>query len=48
MAVGITLVIITGGIDISVGATMALSALGGAAALQHFSGARPGVGGACR
>ncbi len=36
MAVGITLVIITGGIDISVGATMALSALGGAAALQHF------------
>lgn len=37
MAVGITLVIIAGGIDISVGATMALSALGGAAALQHFS-----------
>ena len=37
MAVGLTLVIITGGIDISVGATMALSALGGAAALQGFS-----------
>ncbi|MDF3056579.1 MAG: rbsC 1 [Rariglobus sp.] len=34
MAVGLTLVIITGGIDISVGSIMALSALGGAAALQ--------------
>jgi ribose/xylose/arabinose/galactoside ABC-type transport system permease subunit len=34
MAVGVTIVIITGGIDISVGSTMALSALGGAAALQ--------------
>jgi len=34
MAVGMTVVIITGGIDISVGASMALSALGGAAALQ--------------
>ncbi len=34
MAVGLTLVIITGGIDISVGAIMALAALGGAAALQ--------------
>ena len=41
MAVGLTLVIITGGIDISVGATMALSALGGAAALQHFSARAP-------
>lgn len=36
MAVGLTIVIITGGIDISVGSIMALSALGGAAALQHF------------
>jgi ABC-type sugar transport system ATPase subunit len=34
MAVGLTIVIITGGIDISVGPIMALSALGGAAALQ--------------
>jgi ribose/xylose/arabinose/galactoside ABC-type transport system permease subunit len=34
MAVGLTIVIITGGIDISVGSTMALSALGAAAALQ--------------
>jgi ribose/xylose/arabinose/galactoside ABC-type transport system permease subunit len=41
MAVGITLVIITGGIDISVGATMALAALGGAAALQRFSAHAP-------
>lgn len=36
MAVGLTLVIITGGIDISVGSVMALSALGTAAALQLF------------
>ena len=36
MAVGMTLVIITGGIDISVGSTMALCALGTAAALQNF------------
>lgn len=36
MAVGMTLVIITGGIDISVGSTMALSALGAAAALQRL------------
>ena len=34
MAVGLTVVIITGGIDISVGSTMALAALGTAAALQ--------------
>jgi ribose/xylose/arabinose/galactoside ABC-type transport system permease subunit len=34
MAVGVTIVIITGGIDISVGSVMALAALGGAAALQ--------------
>jgi len=34
MAVGLTIVIITGGIDISVGSIMALAALGGAAALQ--------------
>ena len=36
MAVGVTIVIITGGIDISVGSVMALSALGGAAALQNL------------
>jgi len=34
MAVGLTIVIITGGIDISVGSIMALAALGGAAGLQ--------------
>ena len=34
MAVGLTIVIITGGIDISVGSIMALAALGGATALQ--------------
>jgi ribose/xylose/arabinose/galactoside ABC-type transport system permease subunit len=34
MAVGLTIVIITGGIDISVGSIMALAALGGAATLQ--------------
>src|SRR5205823_8979864 len=34
MAIGVTIVIITGGIDISVGSIMALSALVGAAALQ--------------
>lgn len=36
MAIGLTFVIITGGIDISVGAVMALSALGTAAALQNL------------
>ena len=36
MAVGVTFVIITGGIDISVGAIMALAALGSAAVLQNF------------
>jgi ribose/xylose/arabinose/galactoside ABC-type transport system permease subunit len=36
MAVGVTIVIITGGIDISVGSMMALAALGGAAALQNL------------
>jgi ribose/xylose/arabinose/galactoside ABC-type transport system permease subunit len=36
MAVGLTLVIITGGIDISVGSVMALSALGTAAVLQRL------------
>jgi ribose/xylose/arabinose/galactoside ABC-type transport system permease subunit len=36
MAVGMTLVIVTGGIDISVGSTMAASALAGAWVLQHF------------
>ena len=34
MAVGLTIVIITGGIDISVGSIMAMAALGGAATLQ--------------
>src|SRR6267142_6514570 len=36
MAVGVTIVIITWGIDISVGSIMALAALGGAAALQNL------------
>jgi ribose/xylose/arabinose/galactoside ABC-type transport system permease subunit len=36
MAIGLTIVIITGGIDISVGSVMALSALGAAAALQNL------------
>src|SRR6478752_1014085 len=36
MAIGVTIVIITGGIDISVGSVMALAALGGAAALQNL------------
>ncbi|PTY06489.1 ribose ABC transporter permease [Verrucomicrobia bacterium LW23] len=41
MAVGLTLVIITGGIDISVGSVMALAALGTAAALQYFPADAP-------
>jgi len=41
MAVGLTIVIITGGIDISVGSTMALSALGLAAALQRMPADAP-------
>jgi ribose/xylose/arabinose/galactoside ABC-type transport system permease subunit len=41
MAVGLTVVIITGGIDISVGSIMALAALGGAAALQGFPAGAP-------
>jgi ribose/xylose/arabinose/galactoside ABC-type transport system permease subunit len=41
MAVGLTVVVITGGIDISVGSIMALSALGGAAALQAFPSTAP-------
>src|SRR5205085_7258938 len=36
MAVGMTFVIISGGIDISVGAIFALAALGAAGALQNF------------
>src|SRR5438067_2478084 len=36
MAIGLTIVIITGGIDISVGSMLALSALGSAAVLQQF------------
>lgn len=36
MALGMTCVIITGGIDISVGSSMALAALGGAWVLQQF------------
>src|SRR3954471_24448441 len=41
MAVGVTVVIITSGIDISVGSTMALAALGTAAVLQELSPAAP-------
>jgi ribose/xylose/arabinose/galactoside ABC-type transport system permease subunit len=37
MAVGVTCVIIAGGIDISVGSIFALAALGTAAVLQHFA-----------
>lgn len=36
MSVGLTIVIVIGGIDISVGSLMALAALGAAAALQNF------------
>lgn len=43
MAVGLTIVIITGGIDISVGSTMALSALGLAAALQRMPADAPAI-----
>jgi ribose/xylose/arabinose/galactoside ABC-type transport system permease subunit len=43
MAVGLTLVIITGGIDISVGAIMALSALACAAALQALPADAPAI-----
>jgi ribose/xylose/arabinose/galactoside ABC-type transport system permease subunit len=41
MAVGMTFVIITGGIDISVGSMMALCALGSAAVLQNFPSDAP-------
>lgn len=43
MAVGLTIVIITGGIDISVGSVMALSALGAAAALQRLPANAPAI-----
>ena len=43
MAVGVTIVIITGGIDISVGAVMALSALGTAAVLQGLPAHAPAI-----
>lgn len=43
MAVGLTIVIITGGIDISVGSVMALSALGAAAALQTLPANAPAI-----
>jgi ribose/xylose/arabinose/galactoside ABC-type transport system permease subunit len=42
MAVGMTMVIISGGIDISVASTMALSALAGAAVLQYLPPDAPG------
>jgi ribose/xylose/arabinose/galactoside ABC-type transport system permease subunit len=42
MAVGMTLVIISGGIDISVGSTMALSAFTAARVLQYFPKDAPG------
>ncbi len=41
MAIGMTCVIITGGIDISVGSVMALSALAGASVMQHMSADSP-------
>ncbi|HEY5812532.1 MAG TPA: ABC transporter permease [Terrimicrobiaceae bacterium] len=43
MAIGVTIVIITGGIDISVGSVMALAALGGAAALQNLPADSSGI-----
>ncbi|HVT89295.1 MAG TPA: ABC transporter permease [Tepidisphaeraceae bacterium] len=43
MAVGATFVIITGGIDISVGSMMALCALGSAAVLQNFPSDAPAI-----
>ncbi|HEY5812357.1 MAG TPA: ABC transporter permease [Terrimicrobiaceae bacterium] len=43
MAIGVTIVIITGGIDISVGSVMALAALGGAAALQSLPADSSGI-----
>ncbi len=43
MAVGLTIVIITGGIDISVGSVMALAALGAAAALQMLPPNAPAI-----
>src|SRR4030095_8176524 len=45
MAVGVTLVIITGGIDISVGSVGAVAALGGAAGVGYLPGgsSRAGV-----
>lgn len=41
MAIGLTIVIITGGIDISAGSAMALSALGCAAAIQNLPADAP-------
>ncbi len=41
MAVGVTVVIVSGGIDISVGSIFGLSALSAAAALQNFPGDAP-------
>lgn len=43
MAVGVTIVIVTGGIDISVGSTMALAALAAAAVLQTFAPDAPAL-----
>jgi ribose/xylose/arabinose/galactoside ABC-type transport system permease subunit len=43
MAIGVTIVIITSGIDISVGSAMALAALGSAAVLQNFDRATPAI-----
>src|SRR5437667_2315540 len=43
MAVGVTIVIITSGIDISVGSTMALAALGTAAVLQNLGRGASGL-----
>lgn len=45
MAVGATFVIITGGIDLSVGAVYCLAAISGAVFLHHFGPAGPGAHG---
>ena len=44
MAIGVTLVIITGGIDLSIGSTYCLVAVGGAMFFRYFGPTGPGAG----
>ncbi len=44
MAIGVTLVIITGGIDLSIGSTYCLAAVGGAMFFRYFGPTGPGAG----